>query len=177
MIEIHKLFKKAKKGNDKAFEKLFEPYEADIYRIAYVYVKNESDALDVLQETACKAFEKIHGLKEPAYFKTWLIKIAINNALNLLRGKQKIIYMAEVLPEKAIVNQNHIDQKILLEQVMNVLTNEEKSVILLKYYQDLPYTEVANILQIPLGTAKSICYRALKKLRIRIEKEDMYESN
>ena len=74
------LIKKAQKGNDKAFLTLFQQYEQDIYRTAFVYVKNQSDALDVVQETAYRSFKSIKDLKEPKYFKTWLIRIAISCA-------------------------------------------------------------------------------------------------
>ena len=79
VVEINRLVKKAQKGDDRAFIKLFQRYEADIYRMAYVYVKNESDALDVVQEVAYRAFKKIETLKDPDYFKTWLIKITIKH--------------------------------------------------------------------------------------------------
>ena len=81
-FQIIRLVKKAQKGNDKAFLKLFQKYEEDIYRMAYVYVKNENDALDVVQEVAYRSFKKIDTLKNPEYLKTWLIKIAINCSLN-----------------------------------------------------------------------------------------------
>lgn len=174
---IHKLFKKAQSGNDRAFLKLFQPYEADIYRIAYVYLKNEADALDIVQETACKAFDKIHTVKEPEYLKTWFIKIAINSALNLLKQKEKAVLMNELLTESVLEEFSDPTDNILMKQLIDILSVEEKNIILLKYYQDLTFTEIAQILHMPLGTAKSICYRALKKLRIQIEGEAYYESN
>lgn len=78
VILIEKLIKKAKRGNKTAFIQYIKPYEADLYRMAFVYMKNEHDAVDVVQETILNAYEKINTLKEPAYFKTWLIKIVIN---------------------------------------------------------------------------------------------------
>lgn len=76
--------KKAQKGNDEAFLKLFQEYEKDIYRTAFVYVKNQEDALDIVQETAYRSFKSIKDLKEPKYFKTWLIRIAISCAIDIL---------------------------------------------------------------------------------------------
>ncbi|MEW8987886.1 MAG: sigma factor, partial [Bacillus sp. (in: firmicutes)] len=61
------LIKKAQRGNDKAFLELFQQYEQDLYRMAYIYVKNQSDAMDVVQETAYKSFKSINELKEPKY--------------------------------------------------------------------------------------------------------------
>ncbi|MGP7817008.1 sigma-70 family RNA polymerase sigma factor [Niallia sp. 01092] len=93
MITIYNLVKKAQKGDEKAYITLFQQYEEDLYRIAYVYVRNKNDALDIVQETAYKSFSKLKSLKKPEYFKTWLIKIAINSAISFLRKEQKVVPM------------------------------------------------------------------------------------
>ena len=85
------LIKKAQKGNDKAFLTLFQEYEQDIYRMAYIYVKNQNDALDVVQETAYRSFKSIGTLKEPRYFKTWLMRIAISCSLDILRKRKNVV--------------------------------------------------------------------------------------
>lgn len=82
--------KQAQRGDKKAFIKLFELCEEEIYRMAFIYVKNKQDALDIVQETAYRSFKCISNLKEPQYFKTWLIKIAINNSLELIRNRQGV---------------------------------------------------------------------------------------
>ncbi|BAK16228.1 DNA-directed RNA polymerase specialized sigma subunit, sigma24 homolog [Solibacillus silvestris StLB046] len=83
-MNIGRLVKKAQKGNDKAYLELFQKYEADIYRMAYVYVKNKNDALDVVQEVAYQSFKNISTLNKPEYFKTWLMKITINCSLTVI---------------------------------------------------------------------------------------------
>lgn len=65
MNKINQLVREAQKGNDKAFLELFEEYENDIYRTAFVYVKNQDDSLDVVQETAYRAYKSIKNLKVP----------------------------------------------------------------------------------------------------------------
>ncbi|MEH7110046.1 sigma factor [Bacillus sp. JJ1764] len=62
-----------------------------MYRMAFTYVKNQNDALDVVQETAYRSFKNINTLKNPEFFKTWLIKIAINCAIELVRKNKKVI--------------------------------------------------------------------------------------
>lgn len=64
---MEKYVRKAKKGNADAFLKILDHYKEDLYRIAFVYVKNEADALDIMQEVAYKSFKSIHQLKEAAY--------------------------------------------------------------------------------------------------------------
>ncbi|WP_335488929.1 sigma-70 family RNA polymerase sigma factor [Neobacillus niacini] len=166
--------KKAQKGNDKAFLTLFQEYEEEIYRMAYIYVKNQNDALDVVQETAYRSFKSIKNLKEPKYFKTWLVKIAINCALDILRKRQKVIPLRprqeELISEEA---KDDIVLEITLRDLFELLTEEEKSVIILRFYQDLTINEVAGTLDIPLGTAKTILYRSIKKLRHELKGEDV----
>lgn len=93
MGQIIRLVENARKGNETAFLELFQEYENDIYRTAFMYVKNQDDALDVVQETAYRSFKAIKSLKEPKYFKTWLLKIAITSALELLRKRKKVVLM------------------------------------------------------------------------------------
>lgn len=171
---VLKLIHKAQKGNENAFIQLIKVYEPDIYRMAFVYMKNEHDALDVVQETFAKAFEKIDTLKEPAYFKTWLTKIAINTSISRLDRLEKMIPFDKKVLER--IHSHHVDTslKLTLNQLMQVLTNEEKSIVILRFYQGYTFQELADALRIPLGTAKSDCYRALKKLRIQVEEADFY---
>ncbi len=64
--------------------------------------------------------------------------------------------------------------KVLLQQILEKLTSDEKGIVLLKYYEGYTFQEIADTLQIPLGTVKSILYRALKKLRVQVEEADFY---
>lgn len=165
MMKLERLVKKAQKGNDKAYLMLFQRYEEDIYRMAYVYVKNQEDALDIVQEVAYQSFKKISTLKKPEYFKTWLIKITINCSLNIINKNKKVI---PLYPDFEVLtgSENHdIALSLSLEELMNTLQEDEKSVVLLKYYDDRTLREIAEILDMPLGTAKSVLYRALDKLR------------
>ena len=166
MLKIEKLVKKAKKGNDKAFLKLFQTYEKEIYRTAFVYVNNQNDALDVVQETAYRAFKSIKNLKEPVYFKTWLFKIAINCAIDIIQKQKKIIPLKPEFEDMISGDPNEdVLLTMSLKDLLERLSEEEKSVILLRFYQDMTLKEVSETLRIPLGTAKTILYRALKKLR------------
>lgn len=92
MADIKKVLK-AKKGNHKAFQDLMEEEKIKLYKIAYVYMKNEDDALEVFQETVYKAFISIKNLKDERYFSTWIIRILINTAFDLLEKKKIVIPM------------------------------------------------------------------------------------
>ncbi|UFT98965.1 RNA polymerase sigma factor [Radiobacillus kanasensis] len=175
MIVIDKLLKKAKKGNDKAFLKLFQKYEKDIYRVAYVYVKNSNDALDVVQETAYKAFKNIHTLQEEKYTKSWLIKISIRNSIDLIRKNKNIVPLyrdSTDIPQKEDVD---LTLSLSLQDLLHKLNETEKTIILFKYYGGYSFKEIAELENLPLGTVKSILYRALEKCRKQVRREDLYE--
>ena len=170
------LIKKAQKGNDKAFLTLFQQYEQDIYRTAFVYVKNPSDALDVVQETAYRSFKSIKNLKEPKYFKTWLIRIAISCAIDLLRKQKNVVQMKPDYVEFISDDVNEdIDLEMTVRDLIERLNEVEKSVIILRFYEGLTIKEISDELDIPLGTAKTILYRALDKLRKNLKGDGVYE--
>lgn len=173
-MKLERLVKKAQKGNDKAYLKLFQYYEADIYRMAFVYVKNENDALDLVQEVAYQSFKKISTLKKPEYFKTWLMKITINCALNLINKNKKVIPLNPDFEVLTVSEDEDITVSLSLNMLIDDLKEVEKSVILLKYYDDRTFKEISEMLDIPLGTAKSVLYRALDKLRQNLKEVGNY---
>ncbi|OME85185.1 RNA polymerase [Paenibacillus sp. FSL A5-0031] len=160
-----RLVEKAQKGDDKAFLKLFQKYEQDIFRMAYVYVKNKDDALDIVQEVAYRSFKKIDTLKKPEYFKTWLIKISISCAIDCLRKNNKVVQLRPEHEELIDPYVEIIPLSLTLDQLLDELNEDEKSIVILKFYEDYSFKEIAEMLNIPLGTSKSILYRALDKLR------------
>lgn len=170
------LIKKAQQGYDQAFLKLFQDYEQDIYKMAFIYVKNQNDALDVVQETAYRSFKTIKNLRKPQYFKTWLITIAINCSLDLLRKRQKVVQLKPEFEENISSDiTDDIALEITVSDLIDCLNEIEKGVVILRYYEGLTFKEVSETLDIPLGTAKTILYRSLKKLRNHFKGDDVYE--
>ena len=172
---IFELVQRAQKGDDEAFLELFQRYENDLYRMAFVYVKNQEDALDVVQETAYRAFKNISTLRNPAFFKTWLLKISIAYATDLLRKRQKVVFLNPDYPEWIGMEGEDVSMNITLKQILESLDEHEKSIIFLKFYDDLTFKEIAEVKDIPLGTVKTVMYRALEKLRVQMKGADIYE--
>lgn len=138
-----------------------------MYRIAYTYVRNKDDALEIVQETVYRAIISIHKVREPQYFGTWLTKIAVNIALDYIRKSKKIVYMDQdyetgYVPERT-------EENIDLHQALATLDEKSKTAIILRYFEDLSIKEVADILDLPLSTVKSIIYRALAKLNLNLK--------
>jgi RNA polymerase sigma-70 factor (ECF subfamily) len=158
--------KKAKNGNKRAFQKLIEQEKEMLYKIAYLYTKDENDALDIFQETLIKALTSIHSLKDEDYFSTWITRILINNAKNYLSKKNRLIPMETGLLEQQVSNPMlNIDNKIDLFDAFNYLEEKEKSVVILRFYKDYTIQQIANVLDIPEGSVKSTIHRSLKKMR------------
>jgi len=176
-MKIIELVRRAQRGDGVAYLELYRQYEEDIYRTAYVYLSHQEDALDVVQETAYRSYKFIHKLKEPRYFKTWLIKIAISCSIDLLRKrKREVQWKPEYYDSISAIDEGDIPLSLSLQDIIDSLVVEEKHVIILRFYYDYSIREVAEIMDIPLGTGKTLLYRALRKLRKRVEGEDIYES-
>ncbi|MGX7030940.1 sigma-70 family RNA polymerase sigma factor [Vagococcus zengguangii] len=176
---MEKLVKKAMRGHAKAFEELLIAHQEQLYRTAYLYAGNQQDSLDIVQDTAYKAFNSIKNLKEPAYFKTWLIRILINTALEQQRKKAKIVYLDdEIAPsifEQSVASDNQLDTKLTLIESLNHLKSDYKEVLILHYYHDLSIKEISQVLAKPEGTIKTNLFRGRQQLKEQLEGEGGYE--
>jgi len=143
--------------------------------MAYVYVKNKDDALDVVQEVAYQSFKKINTLKTPEYFKTWLMKITMNCATNVVRKNKKVVHIKPEYEEFIGTENEDISLSISLKALIEALEEDEKSIVLLRFYQNYTFKEISEVLEIPLGTAKSVLYRAMDKLRKQFKEGDICE--
>lgn len=164
--------KSAIKGDEKAFEDLMDLCKESLYRTAFAYTKNEHDALDVLQDTVYKAYISIDKLKNPKYFKTWLTKILINNAIDFINKEKKIISIVDNMKISATKSEvSRVDEKLDILSSIDRLEDKHRKVIILKYFQDLTITEIAEVMSCPIGTVKTYLNKALGKLRITMGKE------
>ncbi|MBY0123050.1 sigma-70 family RNA polymerase sigma factor [Bacillus sp. S/N-304-OC-R1] len=174
MTDIKKVLK-AKKGNHKAFQELMEDEKIKLYKIAYLYMKNEDDALEVFQETVYKAFISIKNLKDERYFSTWLTRILINTAFDLLKKKKRVIPMErEVLESKANSYLPHEEDSDLL-QAITELDEKYKTVLILRFYKDYTVKQIADLLDYPEGTVKTNIHRGINLLREKIKEDCVNE--
>lgn len=161
-----KIIRKAVRGNDKAFLMLMDQCKEQIYRTAFAYVKEEEMALDIVQEVVYKAYKSIKNLKEPKYFNTWVMRIAINISTDFYNKKSKIIYMEqEDVLEKMEVHHDDKDERIFLMESLDKLPDKYKKVIVLKYFDDLTFKEIGEILDIPESTVKTNLYKGISILK------------
>ena len=157
-------------------ERLIEDYGQDVLKIAYLYVKDQQLAEDIFQEVFYKVMKNYHKFEHLSSEKTWLIRITINTCKDLLRTSWlRRVTTFGTLEEQ---NQTQYEQPFdmtqsesnneLYEMIMK-LPQRYKEVILLFYYEDFSYDEMAKILNIPKGTVQSRLARGREKLKKMME--------
>ncbi|WP_102691561.1 sigma-70 family RNA polymerase sigma factor [Rummeliibacillus pycnus] len=172
-LENDKLVKKAIKGNKKAFEQLIKQHYEQIYRTAYLYVHDEEDALDVVQETTYQAYTSIHSLKQPEYFMTWLTRIIIRCAGQMLKRRSKIVPLTEeVLSDLSFIDQSDQDETIHLLNAIGQLKENYRTAIILFYYYDYSINTISEVMEIPEGTVKTYLSRGKAELKKSYKEEE-----
>ncbi len=162
------LVKKAVRGSKSAYGELIAEYQVYLYKTAFLYVKNEADSLDAVQECVMRGLLAIGKLKEPQYFKTWITRILLNC---IWQGKKQTQTVAlEEYREKGVENYL-IEEKVDLYDAIDSLKEQYKTVVILFYFQELKIKEIARIMEIPEGSVKAYLYRAKKQLRRWLEGE------
>lgn len=165
-----KLIVKAKKGDAIAFQQLIHLEKEKLYKMAYVYMRNEEEALEVFQETVYLAFKSITKLKNDRYFSTWIIRILINTSISTLRKKKRVVLINEEMwdnmPGKEMVE---TDVQIDLMNALNEMDEKYKTVLLLRYYQDYTVQQIAVILDCPEGTVKTNIRRGIAVLKDKMK--------
>jgi len=158
---------KQSKIREQVEEKLLSSYES-MYRIAYTYVRNEDDALDIVQDSAYKAIKNADSVKSEQYIETWIFKIVMNSAIDLLK-KHKREMPTDIAEEISHAGSTDSYQDFDLLQALDVLSEKERTVILLRFFEDKKLEDIARILKSNLNTTKSVLYRSLKKLKAELE--------
>ena len=152
-------------------EKLLTSYES-MYRIAFTYVKNADDALDIVQDSAYKAIKNAKSVKQEEYIETWIYRIVMNCAVDFLKRNRKEM-ATESLEElhHMETTDKYMDFDII--RALDVLNEKERAVIILRFFEEKKLDEIAAVLGMNGNTVKSILYRSLQKLKAELEKGDM----
>ena len=180
-MEIKKNIEKAKNGDQFAFTFLLDHYWNEVYGFMLKRTENETDAEDITIETFAKAFDKIATYNSDFQFNTWLISIAKNVHIDMLRKKKSTLFI-DITDEEDQQAYNVADSspsaedKIIIEQNLSQLLQYIKElkphyqeVIQLRYFQELSYQEIADQLEEPLNNVKIKLLRAKKLLAEIIE--------
>ena len=161
-------------GEVDAFEVLVRRHEKTIFNLVYRMLGDYDDATEVSQEVFLSAYRAIGQFRGDANFSTWLYRIALNHATTRRRSNNSRRYRTAPIEDMELIRDlqpgpvETLEKKEMQERVqlaLNKLTPEDAAVILLRDLQDVPYDEVARLLEIPVGTVKSRLHRARQALK------------
>jgi RNA polymerase sigma-70 factor, ECF subfamily len=169
------LVARARKGDRESFNALVDLHVADLYRLAVIVAGSEK-AEDVTQDAFLAAWQELPRLRDTGRFVPWLRRILVNRARDLHRAERRRIRPADLAAAVTLVERRpgradpapDVDALTDLQEAMTGLTVDQRAVIALHYLADLSLPEVAAILAIPQGTAKSRLNAALVVLRRRL---------
>lgn len=149
------------KGDKNAFVELIQESKLSLYRVSMGILNNEDKADEAIQSTIVKAYEKIETLKNPEYFKTWIIRILINECNGVFRKEKKVLYLEDRYSSEKYED---VYEDVDLITAINKLDADLKEVVILYYFEDIPQKEIGKILNINENTIRTRLLRARKKL-------------
>ena len=172
-------------GDMTALAVLVEKYKRIVYRVAFQITKNHDDANDVMQDSFLKVYESIHSFRQESAFETWLYRIVVNQAINLVKRQERRresplsgIAEFQIRPDlkqaSDLRNNPHlsVERKELQKQVtqaVNSLPVKHRMVVILHEFEGLTHPKIASILNCSEGTVRSRLHHARKKLRERLK--------
>lgn len=168
-------------GDDAAVERLVREYETAVFRLALSIVGDAAEANEITQETFIAALKSLRSYEERKSFKAWLYTIALNHARSHLRKRKilerlrsaasalfKIENQKRTLPEDRVIE---TEEEAALWNELNKLDERHRIVIVLRYFHELPVTEIAETLALPEGTVHSRLHTARERLRLALDPE------
>jgi RNA polymerase sigma-70 factor, ECF subfamily len=154
-------------------ENYITEYKDSIYRLAYSYVRNAEDSLDIVQESIYKAFISIDSLKEPKFIKTWFYRIVVNTSIDFIRKRKREILVGEDFLLSNDIGHRDTYTDIDLKRALDDLPEDYRIIIILRYFEDLKIKEISEILDQNINTVKTKLYKGLDKLKININSQEV----
>lgn len=172
-METEALVRKAKQGDKDALVQLIMAEKQSYYKLATVYMKNSEDAMDAMEDMILILYENISRLKNESSFYSWSKTILVNCCKNSLKKKSKVIFLETLKEEQSHSPVEEKDEQLSLEKHLGELNPKQQEVIRLRYFMDMDYQSIAELLKIPLGTVKSRISIGLSKLKVVLGGEEL----
>jgi RNA polymerase sigma-70 factor (ECF subfamily) len=175
-VDQRGLVERARGGDHDAFAALVDVSVARLDATAWLIVRDRELAHDVVQDTLMRAWRDLPGLRDPDRFDAWLHRILVNTSLMAIRRRrrrpievelQPIAPSTEPDPAAAIADRDELDR------LFAHLELEQRAVVVLRYFAGMPMADIASVMGIPLGTAKSRLNRALSTMRVVVAAVDL----
>jgi RNA polymerase sigma-70 factor (ECF subfamily) len=163
-----------KEGDRDAFMEITRIYQKKVYLLAYSYLRNNEDALDVVQETFLRLYQKVDMFRSEKNFQTWLLQIAKNLCIDYYRKhhsrnkdyrSDKDVEEVNVPAQSDKNSQSFSDIKRVFAECLDQITEKQRLIFVMRHYNNLEYKEIAQILRISVGTVKSLHFKATQNLR------------
>lgn len=154
---------------EKRFEECVTINKEKFYRLAYTYVKNSYDAMDILQESILKGYSNLSKIKDAEAIEKWMSRIIVNAAIDFIRKRSKETVVDVVEEDSLIMERMTTTSDKNLSYAIDALEPELKTIIILKYFHGYKINEVADILGISVSTVKNRMHKALNLLRVDIK--------
>lgn len=165
------LVKKAQKKDPDAFVTLMEMHKQGMYKVAKSYLSSEEDVADAMQETVLSCYEKLNTLREPRYFKTWMIRILINKCKDI-RKRNRELCLLEEMPEMATGESPQENLEFM--ELLGSMDEKYRTLLVLYYVEGFKTREIAELLDMNEHTVKSRLVRARKSFAGEYQKSVMY---
>jgi len=172
--DIYTLVERIKEGDREAFMTVTSLYQKKVFLLAFSFFRNKEDAMDIVQETFLRLYQKVYMFKRGKNFQSWLLQIAKNLCVDYYRknyGKNRERQGEKPVDEMNLPVQNEADPfvssdlKGIFSSCIKKLASKQRMIFVMKHYNQLKYREIAQILDISLGTAKSLHFKAVQNLR------------
>lgn len=170
----HELVAKAQEGDTACFDELVRRHQTVVYNLAWRYMRENAAAEDMAQEAFLKAFRMLHGFRGDCTFSTWMYRVTSSVCLTELNRRKR---RGEVELTPAVESQLGVDAEVAtdtpeaIRRCVALLPDHYAKIITLYYLNESSYEEIAEIMDIPLGTLKTWMHRARKQLREIVERE------
>lgn len=172
--DIYILIEKIKEGDREAFMTITSLYQKRVFLLAFSFFHNREDAMDVVQETFLRLYRKVNMFQKGKNFQNWLFQIAKNICIDYYRKNYR--KKGEFETGKSIEEMNlplqkkenaldSIDLKVIFSRCLKKLAEKQRMIFVMRYYNQFKYSEIAEILNISLGTVKSLHFKAVQNLK------------
>ncbi len=172
--ELLSLLEKARDGDRDAFKTIVSLYQKKVFLLAYSFLGNREDALDIVQETFMRLYQKLGLFQTEGNFQAWLFQMTRNMAIDFYRRnyhhrRQKeaslTIDQTDVSAPAEDSQDSRADLRRLFSHCLEKLDSRQKMVLVMKHYNGLRYAEIARALDISVGTVKSLHFKAVRNMR------------
>jgi RNA polymerase sigma-70 factor (ECF subfamily) len=170
----HELVEACRQGDREAFRTLFETYKDKVYSIAFRFCGDESQAMDIAQDTFLKLFSGLQSFRGDAAFSTWVYRLVVNCCLDHKRRSWRLIPIADELiavlraPGDSLKSVLHMEMRERVRSAVENLSPDMRMVVVLRYTEGLSYEEIAEVMACSVGTVASRLNRAHKALERKL---------